>query len=227
MLEISNVFESQEVNVDVSSKEGIQRYLSHQMMYFHFNYDFESDTMMTDENDNIPEFLFETHRPTEEEVYYYTKYVVISGKMEREIPLMALVYIERFVAKTGILLNHLNWRRIILITLIIASKIWDDDSLENIHFPKVMHDITVKEVNALEKIFLELISFDLHIRGSEYAKYFFVLKTLGYEDADVHGVMQMEPISVDKMNKLQQNAANAETLLRYFHQKSVDKELTI
>jgi len=58
--------------------------------------------------------------------------------MEREIPLMALIYIERFVTKTGILINHLNWRRIVLITLIIASKIWDDDSLENIHFPKVM-----------------------------------------------------------------------------------------
>ena len=117
------------------------------MMYFHFNFDFETDTMLTDEFGNIPEFLFESHWPTEEEVYYYTKYVVISGKMEWEIPLMALIYIERFVTRTGILINHLNWRRIILITLIIASKIWDDDSLENIHFPKVMHDITLKEVN--------------------------------------------------------------------------------
>ena len=68
-----------------------------------------------------------------------------------------------------------------MITLIIASKVWDDDSLENIHFPKVMNDITVKEVNALEKVFLELIDFDLHIRGSEYAKYYFIMKTLAYE----------------------------------------------
>ena len=172
------------------------------MMYFHFNFDFENDCMLTDEDGNIPEFLFETHRPTEEEIYYYTKYVVISGKMEREIPLMALIYIEWFVTKTGILINHLNWRWIILITLIIASKIWDDDSLENIHFPKVMHDITLWEVNQLEKIFLEMISFDLHIRGSEYAKYYFVLKTLAYEDADVYGVLQMEPLPVDKMQHL-------------------------
>ena len=135
--------ESHEELVDVSTKDGMQRYLAGQMMFFHFNFDFESDKMLTDEEGKVPEFMFETHRPSEEDVYYYAKYVVLSGKMEREIPLMALVYIERFVKMTSILINHLNWRRIVMITLIIASKIWDDDSLENIHFPKVMHDITV------------------------------------------------------------------------------------
>lgn len=159
----SQIMESQEELVDVSTKDGMQRYLAGQMMFFHFNFDFETDKMLTDAEGNVPEFMFETHRPSEEDVYYYSKYVVLSGKMEREIPLMALVYIERFIKMTGILINHLNWRRIVMTTLIIASKIWDDDSLENIHFPKVMHDITVKEVNQLEKIILELISFDLHI----------------------------------------------------------------
>ena len=86
--------------------------------------------------------------------------------MEKEIPLMALVYIERFMNQTGMLLNHWNWRRIVLTVLIIASKVWDDDSLENIHFPQVMPDISLKEVNNLEKIFLELIDYKLHIRGA-------------------------------------------------------------
>ena len=53
-----------------------------------------------------------------------------------------------------------------LTTLIVGSKVWDDDSLENIHFPKVMHDISIKEVNNLEKIFLEFIDFDLAIKVS-------------------------------------------------------------
>mmetsp|Transcript_5435 Transcript_5435/g.6185 ORF Transcript_5435/g.6185 Transcript_5435/m.6185 type:complete len:121 (+) Transcript_5435:105-467(+) len=101
--------------------------------------------------------------------------------MEKEIPLMALVYIERFMNHTGMLLNHWNWRRIVLIVLLIASKVWDDDSLENIHFPQVMPDITLKEVNALEKIFLELTDYRLHIRGAEYAKYYFILQTIQNE----------------------------------------------
>ena len=150
-------------------------------MLFHFNYDFNIDGMVTDAEGNMPDTSYESYKPHEDDVYYYTKYVVLSGKLEKEIPMMALIYLERFVTKTGILINHQNWRRLVLITLIIGSKIWDDDSLENVHFPKVMGDITVKEVNALEKVFLELIDFDLHIRGSEYAKYYFIMKTLAYE----------------------------------------------
>lgn len=82
-----------------------------------------------------------------------------------------------------------------------------------------MHDITLKEVNQLEKIFLELTSFDLHIRGSEYAKYYFILKTLAYEDAEVYGVLQMEPIPVDKMSMLQKNTIKAESILKEIHHK--------
>jgi len=40
-----------------------------------------------------------------------------------------------------------------------------------------MTDITLKEISGLEKTFLNLTDFDLVIRGSEYAKYYFILKT--------------------------------------------------
>ena len=51
-------------------------------------------------------------------------------------------------------MNHANWKRLTLITLLLASKIWDDDSLENVHFPQVMPDVTLKEIANLEKVFL-------------------------------------------------------------------------
>jgi len=61
--------------------------------------------------------------------------VVLTGRMEKEIPILCLIYLDRFTKKTGVLVNQHNWRRLALITLILASKIWDDDSLENVHFP--------------------------------------------------------------------------------------------
>ena len=64
-----------------------------------------------------------------------------------------------------------------LISLILASKIWDDDSLENVHFPQVLSDVSLKEISGLEQVFLRLLDFDLVIRGAEYAKFYFVLKT--------------------------------------------------
>jgi hypothetical protein len=115
--------------------------------------------------------------PSIEEIYYYCKYVIVSGRMEKEIPILCLIYIERFLTKSGLLMNFSNWKRMTLISLILASKIWDDDSLENVHFPQVMSDITLREISQLEKVFLNLIDFDLVIRGSEYAKYYFILKT--------------------------------------------------
>lgn len=90
---------------------------------------------------------------------------------------MALVYVQRLLECTGCLVNHWNWKRIVLITLILASKVWDDDSLENVHFPKVMRDVTLKQVNTLEKLFLDLVQYNLYIKGSEYAKYYFILRT--------------------------------------------------
>ena len=88
--------------------------------------------------------------PSEKYIADYCKYVTIACKMEIEIPIVCLVYIEKLLLSTGILLNKYNWRRIVLICLCLASKIWDDDSLENVHFPKVMSDVTNFEINKLE-----------------------------------------------------------------------------
>lgn len=146
-----------------------------------------------------------------EELYYYCKYVIIQGRMEKEIPILCLVYIERFLTKSGLLMNYSNWRRMTLISLILASKIWDDDSLENVHFPQVMSDITLKEITALEKVFLMVLDYDLVIKGSEYAKYYFILKTLA---DSFNSTLPMGPLTVDQMSNLQNNTTKVENELR-------------
>lgn len=85
---------------------------------FDFDLDFYNERMRVD-------------FPTEEEIFEYCKYVTTNSKMENEIPIICLVYLERFITRTGILLTSENWRRLTLISLCVGSKIWDDDSLEN------------------------------------------------------------------------------------------------
>jgi len=119
--------------------------------------------------------------PSETEIADYCKYVTISCKMETEIPVVCLIYLEKLLLNTGILLNKYNWRRLTLICLCLASKIWDDDSLENVHFPKVMRDVTNFEINKLEQVFLEFIDYKLVIKSGQYAKYYFILRTLSNE----------------------------------------------
>jgi hypothetical protein len=203
----------------VKSREGFKEMMRFQLRIFDANYDFLKDQV----NGGQGETPFVSN-PTIEELYYYCKYVIISGRMEKEIPILCLVYIERFLTKTGVLMNHANWKRLTLISLILASKIWDDDSLENVHFPQVLPDVTLKEVSSLENAFLQLIDFDLIIRGAEYAKYYFVLKTFAQA---FNSTLPMGPLPIEKMSELQNNTVKAESELRERYNAKVSLKKTM
>lgn len=74
--------------------------------------------------------------PNKDLISSYCKNIIITSKMEKEVPILCLVYIERLLIKSGFGMNGLNWRKILLISLIMASKIWDDESFENDNFAK-------------------------------------------------------------------------------------------
>eukprot|EP00350_Pseudokeronopsis_sp_OXSARD2_P002854 CAMPEP_0170547758 /NCGR_PEP_ID=MMETSP0211-20121228/6093_1 /TAXON_ID=311385 /ORGANISM="Pseudokeronopsis sp., Strain OXSARD2" /LENGTH=224 /DNA_ID=CAMNT_0010852923 /DNA_START=2670 /DNA_END=3343 /DNA_ORIENTATION=+ len=154
------------------SKEKIKSFIAHQMRVFSERFEFETEVLDED---------LELDFPTEDEIYDYCKYVVVNCKMENEIPIICLVYLERLLYKTGVLLTTENWRRLVMICLCIGSKIWDDDSLENVHFPRVMPEVNLKMINSLEQAFLDFLGYDLVVKGSEYAKYYFILRTLAEE----------------------------------------------
>jgi hypothetical protein len=157
------------------------------MRVFDQNYDYNLDELNIENSMNQP-------TPSIEEIYYFCKYMIITGRMEKEIPILCLIYLERFSKKTGILITGQNWKRLTLISLILASKIWDDDSLENVHFPQVMNELSLKEISSLEAVFLRMLDFDLVIRGAEYAKFYFVLKTFS---KNFNSVLPMGPLKIE------------------------------
>lgn len=61
--------------------------------------------------------------PSEDELFDYCHYILVISKMETEIPIIALAYIERLLLKTGVLLNFSNWRKLVLATMILGSKV--------------------------------------------------------------------------------------------------------
>ena len=184
------------------TKEGLIKFLKDAMKVFNDKYSVEEETFEKDIQLMPPDFNL---------VYKYCKYVVVASKMEKEIPIVALVYLERLLIRTGILINQDNWRRLVLVSLCLASKIWDDDSLENEHFPKVMKDLTLKEINTFERIFLDLIGYDLVIKGAEYAKYYFILRSLAEQN---HIKMPLQPLSFDKIRSLQESSNKIEVALK-------------
>lgn len=68
---------------------------------------------------------------------------MMAGKMEKEIPILSYAYVLRLLSVcTKDQINWKNWKNLVLITLIEASKIWDDQSLENHSFSKVIKPYT-------------------------------------------------------------------------------------
>ena len=202
---------------DVSTKDGFQQLIRFQMRIFDQNYNFDKDELVG----GVSQYKGD---PALEELYYFCKYIIIQGRMEKEIPILCLVYIERFLKKSGLLMNFSNWKRLTLISLILASKIWDDDSLENVHFPQVMSDISLKEITGLEKVFLQIIDFDLVIKGSEYAKYYFILKSFA---ESFNSTLPMGPLTVNQMCDLQNNTVKVESELRDRYNKKLSLKKTM
>jgi hypothetical protein len=153
--------------------------------------------------------------PDPQVVFEFCANIIILTKMEKEVIIITLLYLERFIFNTGLLLTSRNWRRIIFITMAIASKIWDDDSFENNHFAQVFKHLSIGEINLLERTFLELINYKVYVKCSEYFKYFFIIKSIALK-YNYNGT-EMIPISVERMMKIQEYA--------YQMQKRVKKKV--
>lgn len=53
--------------------------------------------------------LKELPEPSFSEIFAYAKYVSVKSKMEPEIPIISLIYMEKFLRTTGVLINAMNW----------------------------------------------------------------------------------------------------------------------
>jgi Cyclin len=71
-----------------------------------------------------------------------------------------------------------TWRPIFMCGLLLASKVWQDLSSWNIEFASVYPQYSLESINRLELHFLRMVKWDLYISSSQYAKYYFALRSL-------------------------------------------------
>jgi Cyclin, N-terminal domain/WW domain len=124
--------------------------------------------------------------PSLSEIHAFYQEFFQRSKMEQDTIIMSLIYVERLVKSTnGVLApSPDNWRSILFACMVLASKVWDDLSMWNVDFSNVsavtagLSAFTLSRINQLELALLKALNFDVRVPAGEYAKYYFLIRTM-------------------------------------------------
>ncbi|KAG6577983.1 cyclin-Y-like protein [Phytophthora cinnamomi] len=143
--------------------------------------------------------------PTLSEIGNFIKHVFSRAQMESECIIMSLVYVERLLkATSGMLqLRGENWRRLVFCSMVMASKVWDDLSMTNADFSKIWPELSLKQINELELVYLSAVEYNVRVSAVSYAKYYFHLRSMCATMGLLEAFDESAPLNLDGARKMQ------------------------
>jgi len=141
--------------------------------------------------------------PTVNAVANWVRSLATTARMGAEASVVALAYIERLVSSGGFPLDATTWRRCALTAWLLAAKMWDDECFENPEFASIF-GYDVNDLNALEQRFVRCLNFRLGVSPTEYARYYFALRSICQETT---ANFALRPLDAELEAKLASRAA--------------------
>lgn len=138
--------------------------------------------------------------PEHKLIYRFIRTLFSSAQLTAECAIVTLVYLERLLTYAEMDICPCTWKRIVLGAILLASKVWDDQAVWNVDYCQILKDITVEDMNEMERHFLELLQFNINVPASVYAKYYFDLRSLA-DDNNLS--FPLEPLSNKRAQKLE------------------------
>lgn len=149
--------------------------------------------------------------PSLDAVTEYYRSIFMRSQMEVECIIISLIYIERLVKTTNGKLSPRpdNWRSLLFSCMVLASKVWDDLSMWNCDFSKIGPlgmTFSLHRTNELEIELLRTLKYKVKVEASEYAKYYFFLRSMLCRSGLVNDLLSLE-VGSDLLRKPSANAA--------------------
>ncbi len=96
-------------------------------------------------------------------------------------------------------LQPTNWRPLVLCSLLVAQKVWDDRYLSNADFAFIYPFFHTEELNKLEQKFLDLIQYNVIVKSSLYVRYYHELRGLFKDNLQEFPLQPLSKIEADRL----------------------------
>ncbi|OQR95062.1 hypothetical protein ACHHYP_00473 [Achlya hypogyna] len=114
---------------------------------------------------------FEAFRAPQISILDYLLRIQTYAACSPECFVLALIYIDRLHQMQGFVMTELNVHRVIITSVVLAAKFFDDQYFNNAYYAKV-GGVPGSEMNELEVEFLLLTNFSLHVSSETYSRYY-------------------------------------------------------
>jgi len=133
-------------------------------------------TKMVERNDKVPltcskRTVFHAEKAPLISLPRYLERVLSFAPCSNSCFIIALIYIDRIIQNhSEFILNSLSVHRMLITSVMLATKFFDDETFNNLYYAKV-GGLQVSELNQLEEKFLSLIDFSLTIQSDLFERY--------------------------------------------------------
>jgi len=150
--------------------------------------------------------IIDNNIPDMEIIEKFIKNIFKIGQLAPESLVMGVAYTDRIAVSGGFKFYPFNWKRMILAALILASKVWEDQAVWNVDFLELFPLATPNDLGQLEKKILSLLSFDVSINASDYARIYFDLRA--QSTATEEHFLELKPLNKDGEANLELKTIN-------------------
>ncbi|KAG9394390.1 Cyclin PHO80-like [Carpediemonas membranifera] len=116
--------------------------------------------------------------PTFLTIYHFLYTLFKQASIEPECMIAALLYLQQFLEKTALPFTAASWERLTFTCVLIASKSWDDVSCSSRSFSLCNSALTLRDLNAMERLVLAWLDFRLNVTSGMYRKVYYELKDI-------------------------------------------------